>query len=60
MSKSLDITLSADESAVLYRLTIDELARLKRAPELSRSTAEFYYQDSREKSLLSLLIKLTN
>ena len=60
MSKPLDITLSADESAVIYRLTIDELARLKRAPELSRATAEFYYKDRREKSLLSLLIKLTN
>lgn len=59
MSKSLDLTLSAADSAILYRLTIDELARMKRAPEPSRSTAEFYYKDSREKSLLSLLIKLT-
>ena len=60
MSKPMDLTLSAADSAILYRLAVDELARMKRAPEPSRSTAEFYYKDSREKSLLSLLIKLTN
>jgi hypothetical protein len=60
MSKPIDITLSAADSAIMYSLTIDELARMKKSPEPSRSTAEFFLKDSREKSLLSLLCKLTD